>query len=462
MHLADHIRPLLRDHDCVIIPDFGALVADFAPSRLQPGRHVFSPPTKLVAFNQVLTRNDGLLVDALSQHLGVPAVQAREALRQAVAQLKQDLRDTNRTELPGIGIFRQAAGRGLTFEYTGTDNLLPAAYGLPELAARPIRATDARQSRQTLQPALRLNGGRRKRLTRLLPGAALGLVVGLVLAGNYLFALNAGYLPQSWQAGLSRWKWQQTQSTASIVVPAEAQQAALGQHDLAGPVEASDELTSGYEEVAAQPTNLAAAPVAAPTPVVAEAALVESNTAEPAEAGAPALVESKLKVEAETPIAKAPVMVKVPVAVKPVADKKPVAVVGATLKATVAPKVGPAKAAPAKKDVVTKPVAVANTPAPAAVSAAKVAAPVASTTIKTRTGRFYVVAGAFSSLAGADKYRQELTRKGRPAHVILPPSGSRLYRLSVADFADRASAEQEARRLRAKSHSTNSHIVLNY
>ncbi|MBC8084889.1 MAG: SPOR domain-containing protein, partial [Hymenobacter sp.] len=135
MHLADHIRPLLRDHDCVIIPDFGGLVANASPARAQPGRQALSPPTKLVAFNQALTRNDGLLVDAMSQHLGLSIDQAREAVRTAVAGLQQELDATNRTELPGIGIFRRAVGRGLSFEYTGTDNLLPAAFGLPELAA---------------------------------------------------------------------------------------------------------------------------------------------------------------------------------------------------------------------------------------------------------------------------------------------------------------------------------------
>ena len=87
MHLADHIRPLLRDYDCVIIPDFGGLVADASSARAQPGRQALSPPTKLLAFNQALTRNDGLLVDALSQHLGLSIAQAREAVRAAVAAL---------------------------------------------------------------------------------------------------------------------------------------------------------------------------------------------------------------------------------------------------------------------------------------------------------------------------------------------------------------------------------------
>lgn len=202
MHLADHIRPLLRDHDCVIIPDFGGLVADAVPARVQPHRHALSPPARLLAFNQALTRNDGLLVDALAQHLRVPAAQAREALRAAVAGLQHDLDATSRTELPGIGIFRRAAGRGLSFEYTGTDIVLPAAYGLPELAARPVRAAARPGARVPhALPAPQLRPARPTR-RRLLSYAAVGLVAGLLVSANYLFALHSGYLPTAWQARL--------------------------------------------------------------------------------------------------------------------------------------------------------------------------------------------------------------------------------------------------------------------
>ena len=70
------------------------------------------------------------------------------------------------------------------------------------------------------------------------------------------------------------------------------------------------------------------------------------------------------------------------------------------------------------------------------------------TTIKTRTGRYYVIAGAYRSLANAEKGRQVLARSGHPARVILPPYGSRLFRLAAADYPDLASAQREAQRLR--------------
>ena len=386
MHLADHIRPLLRDHDCVIIPEFGGLVADASPARALPGRQALSPPTKLVAFNQALTRNDGLLVDALSQHLGVSIAQAREAVRTAVAGLQRELDETNRTELPGIGIFRRAAGRGLAFEYTGTDNLLASAFGLPELAARPVRATDPRVKRP--QPALRGAATRRSRLVRLLPGGVIAVAAGL-----FLLLSNASYVPTRWQAQLPPLEWAQRGPAAAAPV-AEPQQATLGQHDFSGTSLASEGMT----------------PLETPVLTPGLADDVPPRAEVPRELPPAAPVETAAA-PVETVPATAPA--------EAVAAPAVAAVVAAAPKALV----------PAKAKVKAK-------------------APASATTIKNRTGRYYVIAGAYSSLAHAERGRQVLARTGHASHIILPPRGSRLFRLTAADYPDLASAQREAQRLR--------------
>jgi len=422
MHLADHIRPLLRDHDCVIIPDFGGLVADAAPARLQPGRQVFSPPAKLVAFNQALTRNDGLLVDALAQHTGLSIAQAREAVRQAVAELQHDLQQTNRTELPGIGIFRQAAGRGLSFEYTGSDNLLPAAFGLPEVVARPVMSTNARVSREkSVQPVLRTVGAKRSRLARVLPVASVALVAVLLVAANYLGVLQSGAVFRSGR--VSPGSSEQVKPAAPLVAanPMEKpQQATLAQQAWAD---------NGEAAVVQAPAELPGAASAVPgLPAVGELASADSTTAADSWAAEAAPAE-------EAPIAVAPAAVEAP-----------------------APKVlTPSKPAVAKA-AAAKPAAMPTAPVVAA--AKPVAAAKGATTVKARTGRFYVISAAFRTLVGAEKVRKAI--KGGTARILLPPPGSRLFRLSVADFADKAAAEAEARRLRTKARSTNSHLVLNY
>jgi cell division protein FtsN len=387
MHLADHIRPLLRDHDCVIIPDFGGLVADISPARAQPGRQALSPPTKLVAFNQALTRNDGLLVDALSQHLGLPIAEARERVRAAVAGLHQELDENNRTELPGIGIFRRAAGRGLAFEYTGTDNLLAASFGLPELAARPVRAGD---SRTLPQPVLR---GARTRLGRFVPASIIAVAVSLLLLANYQVAMKAGYLPTALRTSVPKWEWAQRQAESVAVVRTEPQQAALGQHDFGS---ARLEATEGL-------TPIAEAPAAVP-----EMANASELT--------------------NTPVRKVPV-VRAETSPAPTSVNTPPRTVEA--------------AVPAKEAVAA--IATAPVIAPAVVAAPRKAA---SSTIKTPTGRFYVVAGAYSSLARAEEGRRNLLRAGHPARIILPHFGTRFFRLTSGDYADQASAQREAQRLR--------------
>jgi len=478
-------------------------VAEYTPARVQPGgRHVLSPPTRQVAFNQALTRNDGLLVDALRQHLGVPAAEAREALRQAVATLHRDLQTQQRTELPGIGVFRQVAGRGLQFEYTGTDNLLTAAFGLPELTVHPISVTDARLAREQqaqLVPRLRA-AGRGVRLRRAVPGAAIGLLAGLAVAGLYLLNLHPTALPTAWQGRLPRWE-----QTAS---PAAPQQAALAQPTFTAPTPApvakpdttatlasppaqplaaehstaAEEAVvakvenTGWDKVAATPVHAAPAqadPVdallssrsaAQPSPirprakarkVPAAAAIAladEGNVAKPVpmalrKPGSPALTTSYATV------ATAPRAAAAPPAVAP-APALPVVRVASskTLKL--------AKATPARRPAA--PVAHATPVAAAALAPASPAAPAAGTTIKSRTGRYYLIVAAYGSLAHAEQGRRNLAHAGRPAKVILPPPGSRLYRLSAVDFADKPTATLAANQLRHNPHFDKGLTVLAY
>jgi hypothetical protein len=398
MNLSDHLRPLLREHDCVIIPDFGGLVAEYAPARVQlAGRHLLSPPTRHVAFNQALTRNDGLLLDALRQHLGLSAAEAREQLRHAVAALHQELQAQQRIELPGVGVFRQLAGRGLQFEYTGTENLFAAAYGLPELTAHPIAVIDARLAREQqtqLVPRLRSAATRSNRvpLSRLVRGGAIGLAAGVVAGAIYLLSLHPAAVPVAWQGYLPRWEQART-----APVPQQAALATAPLTTLSTPSASVVEATENEEEVEMPTVVLKTVPVPAATP------------APITPVAAPAVVVAK-------PASKPIVSIK---------DSKAVVVAPPAAKTTI-PVASPVKGA-----------------TPAAASA---------TVIKARTGRFYIMVAAYSSLARAEEGRRNLAHAGRPAKVIAPYPGTRYYRLTAADFADRPTAMAAAARLRQNPH----------
>jgi hypothetical protein len=394
MNLSEPIRTLLRDHDCVIIPDFGGLIAEYAPAQIHPVRHTLAPPTKRVAFNQALTRNDGLLVDAISRAANLPLAQAREQVRVAVQRMQEELANNRRVELVGIGFMRRALGQGIEFEYTGTQNLLAASYGLPELVSRPVRATDAllARERQVAVPMLAAGRNRRAKVLKVTAGI---MAVLLALAANYLFALRQGFLSDDFSAGTSQQQAVRVQpapvATKKVVA---RQQAALA--------------NNGWDDAAATPTPVPSLPV-------------ETTTAPVAAAASSAVIAAEPVKKAEKPAT--------PILTKQTAPKA------------------------------TK-LAKAKTPPPgwekAEVSTVK---DDASSTIKSKTGRYYIIAGSYTSLKGAEKGRQALVRLGKPARVILPQPGSRQYKLSVADFADRTSADRQAEILRKRLGSI---WILNY
>ena len=103
------------------------------------------------------------------------------------------------------------------------------------------------------------------------------------------------------------------------------------------------------------------------------------------------------------------------------------------------------------------PAALAGAGGPAAKTAKQAAAVLApaspgyTTTIKGRTGRYYIMGGAFATRAAAMAQRQGLARLRHRARVLLPGPGETLYKVSIADYPDRATAEAEARRMRTQT-----------
>ncbi|MGV3503519.1 MAG: OmpA family protein [Adhaeribacter sp.] len=76
-------------------------------------------------------------------------------------------------------------------------------------------------------------------------------------------------------------------------------------------------------------------------------------------------------------------------------------------------------------------------------ASARLWAEVAPHTINQKTGRAYVVSGSFSTLGSANWYRKKMARMGGSSKIILPNASSRLYVVTVADYAGRNEARQK-------------------
>ena len=68
MKISSYIFELLQSHDCVIVPNFGALVARNISAKISSDGSKIFPPNKELSFNKNLVKNDGLLINAISSN----------------------------------------------------------------------------------------------------------------------------------------------------------------------------------------------------------------------------------------------------------------------------------------------------------------------------------------------------------------------------------------------------------
>ncbi|RIJ41533.1 HU domain-containing protein [Pontibacter oryzae] len=192
-----HIKSLLYDHDCVIIPEFGGLIARYVPARINPVKHTLAPPSKKIAFNEKLILNDGLLISTIAHYNDITKEEAHRRVAEFVHQAKSKLHHYNRFELSDIGVFRYNAERRLVFEYVEADNMLEASFGLPELIARPVRVEEPAVLRTLIkerqQELAEEKQPLRRRIKRAYHMAAGLALAGLSVSALYFLSLQADY-----------------------------------------------------------------------------------------------------------------------------------------------------------------------------------------------------------------------------------------------------------------------------
>ncbi|MFD2516080.1 SPOR domain-containing protein [Pontibacter locisalis] len=356
-----HIKSLLYDHDCVIIPEFGGLITRYVPARINPVKHAITPPSKKIAFNEKLVLNDGLLISTIAFRNNVSKEVAQRMVLDFVHQAKASLHSDNRFVLQDIGVFKYNPERKLEFEYVESDNLLEASFGLPDLVARPLRVEEPAVLRTLLkerqQAPANVKQPLRKRLKRAYNVAAGLALTGLTVSALYFLSLQTDY-------------------NLSSLNPITL-------------------VNSGFNTAAITPARYTSdyVPYTEDERYTTYEIILPSDTP-------PAVAEEDITLEDEF------------TSYDSVASDQPVQVVEEEI--AIKEKTGAEmNSGPAKVDL----------------------------TIKDKTNRFYIITGGFSTLENAEVSRAAIRKGGHDAKVLLPGPGSRLFRVSVADF----DTEQEAK-----------------
>lgn len=138
MRLEEHISQLLFQHDCVIVPNFGAFISNPANVAFDEATNTFIPPKKDLSFNSTLTKNDGVLVNKIVIDEYKSFNDAQTFIGEQVYFWQEHLKNGKILTLKNIGTLQFNDIGKIDFKPENEQNYFIASYGLSNLQANYI------------------------------------------------------------------------------------------------------------------------------------------------------------------------------------------------------------------------------------------------------------------------------------------------------------------------------------
>jgi hypothetical protein len=196
MELIDLVSDLLFKHNCVIIPGLGGFVANYKSAEIPDDKRSVIPARKKIAFNQSLTENDGLLVNALSTSKDVPYELAEKEVMGFVKLVRDRVVQNKSYEFRNIGTFYLNRDNNLIFvPYEGL-NMLPASFGLQPVKVRPL-LVNYQEHETKVENEIEIKGKKPFSFRRIIPWVGAASVIGFALL-SYLFLTRTGEFQFTW------------------------------------------------------------------------------------------------------------------------------------------------------------------------------------------------------------------------------------------------------------------------
>ena len=101
--LVQHIEYLMIYNDCVVIPGWGALIANYRPSTVKGS--IMECPQRTIAFNGDINHNDGMLANSLMRRHHMSYEQACSFIADNVTAFRRQLNDNAELAFGHLGYF---------------------------------------------------------------------------------------------------------------------------------------------------------------------------------------------------------------------------------------------------------------------------------------------------------------------------------------------------------------------
>lgn len=163
--MIEHIEYLMLSNDCVVVPGFGAFIAQYASSNNCAQNSTFTSPKRSISFNASINHNDGLLANSIAKKASIPYAEALKQIEKSTTICRQALSDGSEVPFSRLGFFISNAEGHIEFipfhhEYANDDFFGLQSFSFPTLAERNAQvATEETVSETYSEPEI--NIGRR-------------------------------------------------------------------------------------------------------------------------------------------------------------------------------------------------------------------------------------------------------------------------------------------------------------
>ena len=180
--VAQHIRELLYEHDTLVIPGIGGIIADYKSATIDRVQGLIQPPSKKLSFNENLVINDGVLLEHIYQQHQISRKEAEQIITDFSERVRLQLDNREIVNFPQVGRLYKNYENSLQF-LQDTTNFNTEVYGLPVLQFYPIlRAKEPAYTRME-EPRRPVKKDWTRQL-RPLATAALPVIIGIIIIGT--------------------------------------------------------------------------------------------------------------------------------------------------------------------------------------------------------------------------------------------------------------------------------------
>jgi len=189
MQLETFISDLLYRYECVIVPDFGAFLTERQSATINEENNAFYPPRKVIAFNEQIQNNDGLLARYIADVEKIPFEVAVKKIKKRVKILKSYLTQGETITFNNIGdIIFNTEGK-IVFEPSYNLNYLTDAFGLAQFESEAVTREVYKETAQTIEKTIPITVTPEKRKNigylKYAAVALIALTLGGVMASKY-------------------------------------------------------------------------------------------------------------------------------------------------------------------------------------------------------------------------------------------------------------------------------------